>query len=848
MQKSFSNRHDFQNRVGLKYFTVLITFLGILPSHQVIAQNLYSQHYTTQNGLAHNIVYSIKEDKNGFIWLGTNDGISRFDGTEFRNFTIEDGLLHYAVVDISLYQDSSKLSFLYGNGEQQHFSNQTFQINKEDHSVDWNKEKMTEINLQNQTFTWDTLGNRLLWEKSPDETPVDLLKYFKIDARTTNILLDYENHLWITTEGDGVYVIYTSEFNNYGANEGLTNVFVNDIMEDNQGRLWAGTKRGFHRFKNNRWFNSDPESNVEVYKFQKGLNSNLFATTNEGIFKIHAYPENCLPEENRVNSFIIDDFGQINLLHGGYFYIYKDCYSDPSKWVVEMNDLERGYCLFEDNKEQLWVGTNKGIFIYNDLKVRHLTVSDGLPSNVVNDIQQDENGAIWIASERGLARMDSTGKIRIFTKKEGLLTDQCRRLCIDPRGGIWIATPRGLHFLKHKTITPFNEETGLSSSDVNSMFIDKEDKLWIGTSNGIASTSIRGLPKFAEPPKVFINTIRLNGKVREQIEFKQLPFDSQFEIDYTAITFQNASEVVYQYRLNENGEWQTTQNRSLNLTDLRQGVYKFQLRAKKINSQWSEPVGFQFQIDAPYWLRWWFFLIVLGAVVAIAAIVIVLIRRQEARKTIFNKQLAELELSALQSQMNPHFIFNAMNAIQEFIVRNDTIVANRYLTEFATLMRLYLESSKSKYITIDEELKLLKLYISFEKVCYEEHFDYQITVDDDVDEEIEIPSMFIQPFVENAIRHGLINSSIKGNLLVKFKMIGDDLVCEITDNGIGRREAAKLFQLKSKQHKSRGMEIIEQRQSVFNNLNDNSVNFEIIDLIENGKSNGTNVIIRFDVE
>ena len=137
------------------------------------------------------------------------------------------------------------------------------------------------------------------------------------------------------------------------------------------------------------------------------------------------------------------------MLHGGYFYIYKDCYSDPSKWVVEMNDLERGYCLFEDNKEQLWVGTNKGIFIYNDLKVRHLTVSDGLPSNVVNDIQQDENGAIWIASERGLARMDSTGKIRIFTKKEGLLTNQCRRLCIDPRGGIWIATPRGLHFLKH---------------------------------------------------------------------------------------------------------------------------------------------------------------------------------------------------------------------------------------------------------------------------------------------------------------------------------------------------------------------------------------------------------------
>ena len=189
-----------------------------------------------------------------------------------------------------------------------------------------------------------------------------------------------------------------------------------------------------------------------------------------------------------------------------------------------------------------------------------------------------------------------------------------------------------------------------------------------------------------------------------------------------------------------------------------------------------------------------------------------------------------------------------MNAIQEFIVRNDTIVANRYLTEFATLMRLYLESSKSKYITIDEELKLLKLYILFEKVCYEEHFDYKIIVDEEVDEGIEIPSMFIQPFIENAIRHGLINRSTKGDLLVKFKMFDDDLVCEITDNGIGRREAAKLFQLKSKQHKSRGMEIIEQRQSVFNNLNDNSVNFEIIDLVENEKSNGTKVIIRFDVE
>jgi hypothetical protein len=537
------------------------------------------------------------------------------------------------------------------------------------------------------------------------------------------------------------------------------------------------------------------------------------------------------------------------LLHDGYFWIYKDCATKPNKWVAELDDLKAGYSLFEDKRERLWVGTEQGVFIYEDLVVQNLSEENGLPSNIINDIIQDSLSDVWLATENGLAQLRADSVIRVFTTKDGLLSNQCRKICVNPFGGIWIATPKGLHFLSKDKIIPYNESTGLSSSDVNALFVDSDNQLWVATSNGIAKQKLKESPILALSPRVDIQEIWWNDKTDYISGMPIIPFDNYIKIDFDAITFSNTNEIVFEYRLNKNKAWKSTQDRSLTLTDLREGMYEFQLRAKKINSEWSEIVHFTFRVAPPFWRAGWFLFLVLMALIGITVAIISFFKKQEQRKTAINKQLAELELSALQAQMNPHFIFNALNAIQDFVVRNDANEANKYLSKFAKLMRLFLESSKSKYITLSEEIRLLKLYVSLEKLCYEEQFDYTFELDEELDEDIEIPSMFIQPFVENAIRHGLFHLNQKGILRISFTEKEEQLICEITDNGIGRAKARQIAATKNKQHKSRGLEIITQRQAVFNNFNEEAIQFFIEDLQDkNGQANGTKVKITFEID
>ncbi|MGB0862714.1 MAG: histidine kinase, partial [Saprospiraceae bacterium] len=575
----------------------------------------------------------------------------------------------------------------------------------------------------------------------------------------------------------------------------------------------------------------------------------LYASTDEGIFKINPTITNCISTEKTATSFLIDEFGNFNLLHDGYFWIYKDCETKPNKWVAELDNLKAGYSLFEDNRERLWVGTEQGVFIYENLTVHNISEDNNLPSNLVNDITQDSLGDVWLATENGLAQLRADSIIRVFTVTDGLLSNQCRKICVNPFGGIWIATPRGLHFLFEDKIIPYNESTGLSSSDVNALFVDSNNHLWVATSNGIAKQKLIKNPILALSPRVDIQNFWSNDKPIELPNLPIIPFDNYIKIDFDAITFSNTNEIVFEYRLNKNKPWKPTQDRSLTLTDLREGEYEFQLRAKKINSEWSNIETFSFRIAPPFWRANWFLFLLFSTLVIFSVAVIIFFKKQEQQKTAFHQQLAELELNALQAQMNPHFIFNALNAIQDFVVRNDANEANKYLSKFSKLMRLFLESSKSKYITLAEEIRLLKLYISLEKLCYEEHFDYTFEVDETLDEDIEIPSMFIQPFVENAIRHGLFNKKEKGFLRLSFKEKNEQLVCEITDNGIGRAKAKKIATTKNKRHKSRGLEIISQRQAVFSNFNNETIQFSIKDLEdENGQANGTKVTIAFEIE
>jgi sensor histidine kinase YesM len=222
------------------------------------------------------------------------------------------------------------------------------------------------------------------------------------------------------------------------------------------------------------------------------------------------------------------------------------------------------------------------------------------------------------------------------------------------------------------------------------------------------------------------------------------------------------------------------------------------------------------------------------------------IRKQTLLQKTYEQKLGESEMKVLRSQMNPHFMFNTLNSINSYIIQNKTTLASEYLTTFSKLMRSILDLSKQEKIALSREIVSLKMYLELESLRLENKFDYSISIDQNIDDEIiKIPSLIIQPFVENAIWHGLHNKESKGNIFITIKETDkNNLLITIEDDGIGRQAAAAIKQEQIK-HKSYGIDITINRLQLLNN--NNSVTFtDLYD--ENNMATGTKVIIQLNTQ
>lgn len=244
------------------------------------------------------------------------------------------------------------------------------------------------------------------------------------------------------------------------------------------------------------------------------------------------------------------------------------------------------------------------------------------------------------------------------------------------------------------------------------------------------------------------------------------------------------------------------------------------------------------------------FISVVVIIVFLSLVIYILYRNKAIRKR--NKLQQELNLymqKALSQQMNPHFIFNTVNSIQYYILNNDKVASNKYLTMFARLMRVTLENSQHHLIPIQDEVLALNLYLDLESLRFEEKFEYKITLDEENEVEIyKIPTLLIQPYVENSIWHGLMHKEGIGKISIDISVIGNMVKCTIEDNGIGREKAAEIKKEKNASHKSLGTKITENRLRLINSLYGSDMSVSFIDLKDEiGKASGTRVEICFPV-
>lgn len=477
--------------------------------------------------------------------------------------------------------------------------------------------------------------------------------------------------------------------------------------------------------------------------------------------------------------------------------------------------------IFQDSQGKIWFALNSGgIISYADGSLKETNITRYLGNQTVISVAEDAKGNLWFGTS-------GNGVFKLENEFEH----------IDANSTITYSSPA------------IFSSTEIENEKVQSKFILKSLPVDQQTEKPINSKTIRTdrVRQDSLPPSVFINSVKINGKDTTTLSHYELSHENNaIEFNISGIS-NSPSGIQYKYMLEGfDKEWIYTVNTSIYYTSLAPGSYTFKVFAMNDSGIWSTlPSVISFTIQPPFYMSAWFLLTLVFGVIIIGFLIYFLIQKQNQLK---NKQIEEQkqralasELQALRSQMNPHFIFNTLNSIQNFISKNESKDASIYLSKFAKLMRATLANTKRQRISLKDEIETLTLYLELEQLRLNNKFSYEILVDETIDTQYEqIPSMLIQPYVENAIWHGISHKEGNGIIRIQFLPENEHLLkCVVEDNGIGRENAIKLKQ--NTTSPSFGMNITKERVELLNSLNGNQLSVKINDLKINNQPAGTRV-------
>jgi len=727
---------------------------------------------------------------------------------------------------------------------------------------------------------FNEISNDLIWVKDVSSNTFLNARYEEVhefqfleDYQLNTINSDQNGNLWINTNNGLYFLSANSRYSqNYSLPGSTRNNEIQSMLLDPSGRLWLGSSNG-NLYSFERASGVKKRANQLMTHYYKGMIIDRNGLCYLGGDYLYIIPLKDLLEDKHA-VFEKDNYAvwsdSLNKRHINikdiiqqgdssiYFTTSLTCNQITNNKVIEYTGKKRKnnyiYALAIDDQGNIWTGKKSGIGQLTQGENQLLDHLNPLFRRPINDLQFDRQ-ALWVATDGyGLFRYQEEQIDTIFELRDEII----KSINIDEKGRIWAATNRGIGKITIEEGTPFTYRFqrltiahGLNSNEVNQVLVDSTT-IYIATKKGLSVLDDEKLSRYGSPPPLYFTSCSINGKDTSIFTSYDLKYNqNNININFVCLSFESQGNITYQYKMEGvDKEWKTTRSRRKEYPLLPPGEYTFLLNAMDINGHKAKgPVSIQFIISPPWWETLLFkvlaFLTLVVIGVGLAQYRIFQVRKKIAEKAEIEKKFAELELKALQAQMNPHFVFNALHSIQDFIFNKDERIANAYLVKFSRLMRLFLESSKEKTILLEDEIKLLQLYIDLEKLRFEEKFEYRLEIDPQIEPKlIEIPSMLFQPFVENAINHGLIYKESKGLLKVHIKKAQNCIQGIIEDNGIGRVKAAELKSKSYKSYKSRGMKLVEERQRVLNFINESDIRIEIIDLEnEDGQAAGTQVII-----
>ena len=480
-----------------------------------------------------------------------------------------------------------------------------------------------------------------------------------------------------------------------------------------------------------------------------------------------------------------------------------------------------------------------------------------LPRDQIRSLAIDGKGILWVGTlANGIFELDTKKKkiLHVITDKMGLQTQQANALVFDNHNCLWVLNPNCVAVINRSNYSIQSLENQHGMTGVYDIALHGNRLYFLQNNGYITSLSGSPLPAF-NSPEPYIQRVR---------ELNDLPFtnnkhsfaydENNLGFEFGVLDYSNSTNNFVSYRLKglENA-WRSGNGKDeATYYNLPGGKYVFQVRL--VEDGRTRIAEYPFKIIPPFWTHWWFILLaVLAVAFSLGWYIRLRIRRIESTErmhTEFNRQINEMESKALRAQMNPHFLFNSLNSIRLFILKNEVESASDYIAKFSKLLRMILNHSRLDSITVYDEIQTLKLYLEFERLRFDHGFEFDIEIDGQEVLDYHLPPMIIQPFVENAIWHGLMpRQDDNGYIRVSFEIQPGLLYVTVRDNGIGREKARINNRRASLKEGSVGLKITKDRLRTLTKRTKRLNDYVIEDLTdENNLAMGTLIKLYFETE
>lgn len=652
------------------------------------------------------------------------------------------------------------------------------------------------------------------------------------------------------------------------------------ILRDRKGELWIGTRyqNYLHRIKpdgKETKFYLPPQKPGGKSPFIKcmaeGDDGIWFGTTDDRLvhyrhetgIAVQAFPEpgTAVPVVTGIHNIVID--GKTLVINGSEGIFRFDPEKNSMVKGYNHDPTGTGFSLVKDGCSGFWLGTWGSRVIRLDSGLRktgEFTIGEG--RNIVEHICPGDSNDIWVAlMGGGLGRLfPETGRTELFTTADGLSNNVTYSILKDKGGCLWISTNQGISMFNSVTrlFRNYGKAEGLLITEFNSdsFFRTPEGELFFGGIGGVVGfhpDSIAASHEDNDYRSIAITDFRVSGIERlfaaapyETDTFRLRKDDNNFQASFALFDFTSPERTRFRYRLSgDDAGWIVTDHRSrtISYANLTHRDYRLEIEATNGKGEWaynrsviiSVPHGV---LEHP--LVRIALLLLFVAPLAFAGIIYV--KQQKLKE----RQMQDrLRLESLRSQMNPHFVFNSLSSINYFISRADKLAANEYIADFSRLIRSIIDNLGDDYIPLEKELNSLHDYLKLEHLRLGDQFSYTVSSDKiNSPEEVRVFPGMIQPFVENAIWHGVRNLRERtGHVKVELTRTGPErLKCIIEDDGIGRKLAEALRNRPS-EHRSRGIDLVTERLRIFNNMTKSDCRVVIEDIWPDREETGTRVII-----